>query len=100
MRFPGPRTPPRAARSFRAPRHRPTEEFRDSSLFALEIQDGIQLGTIDLVEREIQPLDLAFFCLKFQAEDSRRRGRPGRIGLIGSNQPAREDLAPVERLAQ
>src|SRR5690606_25508550 len=98
-RFPARRRPLRAPRFFHAPGRQPIEEFRDSSLFTLEIKNGIQFGTIDIVEGEVQYLALAGLALGLEFEPELRAG--GLLaGVLGGMQYARIDLAVVNRAAQ
>src|SRR5690606_33478599 len=98
-RFPARRRPLRAPRFFHAPGRQPIEEFRDSSLFTLEIKNGIQFGTIDIVEGEVQYLDLAGLALRLELEPEFRAGSL-LAGVFGSMQYARIDLAIVDGPAQ
>src|SRR3546814_16312502 len=58
----------RAPRFFHALGRQPIEEFRDSSLFTLEIKNGIQFGTINVIEGKVQYLAFALLGLEFKTK--------------------------------
>src|SRR5690606_18863890 len=68
------------------------------SLFTLEIENGIQFGTVDVVKGEVQYLH--FTRLGLELETKHRRGRGIGRRSIGKAQHAHKNLAVVHRLAQ
>src|SRR5690606_10086775 len=93
------RKPLHALRFFHALRRQPVKEFRDSSLLTLEINNGIQLGPINVVEREIYTLGFArFVCFELKTE----HWSGGRISdrIIGNAEQACIYLAVIDSLAQ
>src|SRR5690606_36262241 len=81
-----------------APGRRPIKEFRDSSLFTLEIENGIQFCTINVVEGKVKHLPFTRPGFELKAE---YRG-DGRIGsrVFGNSKHADKYLAVVNGLAQ
>src|SRR5690606_17943497 len=100
-RFPARRRLLRALRFFHARGRQPIEEFRDSSLFTLEIKNGIQFGTIYIFEHEAQDLGFVSFSfgLEFELERS-TRGRTGVVRIVARIQYSREHLATINSLTQ
>src|SRR5690606_30774650 len=101
MRFQVRQRPLRAPHFFHARGRQPAEEFRDSSLFTLEIKNGIQFGTINIVEGEVQNLDLCGFALRLELEPEHwAGGRALLANLLGGMQHARKNLAVVDGMTQ